>query len=235
MICLLALPLKHLNAQVESEPEKSFLEVRAYFNQSYGANVNLLNGRQYYLLYSSNSHPFLDSEQYGAEELWLQGKQYEGIPINYDLYKQELVLQYSDYSGVARQLSLNEELIYGFTLNSRTFRKLLFPETGTGYFQVVYAGELSFYFFWEKTMYYSPASNSTPYNYTKASRKAYLKKSGALHAIKSRSSFTQVFDKRYRKDLNRYLRKEAISFKTSSDESIQHLMEYCEELSASPW
>lgn len=233
LICLLTFLLPHLNAQ-ENEAELSFQEVRGYYRQSYGSDPNLLNGRLYYLIYSSNSHPFLNSEQYGSEELWLQGKRYDGIPINYDIYKQALVLQFRGYSGENRQLKLNEEFIDGFTLNEKEFRKLSFPETGSRFFQVVSKGELSLYFYWEKTMYYSPASNSTPYNYTQASRKAYLHKSGNLYPIKSRSSFTQVFDKKYRRDLNRYMRKAQVSFRNSTEEVIAALMDYCAELTKFP-
>jgi len=230
--CLVAFLFNAMNAQVDTRSEKEFLEAKSHFNRSYGTDYNLLNGRQYYLLYSSISHPFLYSDQYRSEKLWLKGVSYEGIPINYDIYKQKLILQYMSYSGEAKQLILNEELIDRFILNGKEFRRLSFPESGSGFFQVVSSGDLSFYFSWEKTMFYSPTSNSTPYNYTQPSRKAYLNKSGQLHTIRSRSSFTNAFDKKYRKNINHFIRKEQINFRSSTDESISRLMEYCKELTA---
>ena len=235
LTCLVALLFGAVNAQVITKAEKTFLETKSYFDRSYGTNFNLLNGRQYYLVYSSNSHPFLYSDQYCPENLWINEVSYEGIPINYDIYTQKLILQYTSYSGETRQLILNEELIDRFFLNGKDFRRLSFPETGFRYFQVVTSGELSFYFLWRKTMFYSPTSNSTPYNYTKPSRKAYLYKSGQLHSIKSRSSFTNAFEKKYRRDINRFLRKEQINFRSSTDDHIIRLMEYCIEQLASPW
>jgi len=239
LTCLVSLLFGAVNAQVETQVnrqvEKAFLETKNHFDRSYGTNFNLLNGRKYYLLYSSNSHPFLYSDHYRPENLWINGVSFEGIPINYDIYKQKLILQYRSYSGEARKLILNEELIDRFSLNGKDFRRLYFPETGFGYFQVVTSGELSFYFSWGKTMFYSPTSDSTPYNYTKPSRKAYLYKSGQLHSIKSRSAFTNAFEKKYRRDINRFLRKEQINFRSSTDDHINRLMEYCIERTASPW
>lgn len=220
---------------VNTQAEQAFLETKSYFDRSYGTNFDLLNGRQYYLLYSSNSHPFLYSDQYRSENLWINGVSYEGIPINYDIYKQKLILQYRSYSGEAKQLILNEELIDRFSLNGKDFRRLSFPETGYRYFQVISSGELSFYFLWEKTMFYSPTSNSTPYNYTQPSRKAYLFKSGQLHSIKSRSSFINAFEKKYHRDINRFLRQEHINFRSSTDDQLNRLIKYCIELKTSPW
>jgi len=221
--------------QEGTNSEKDILEVKSHFNRLYGSDFNLLNGRQYYLLYSSISHPFLYSDQYNSENLWLDGVQYDAIPINYDIYKQQLILQYRSYSGEPKQLILNEEFIDGFTLNNKEFRRLSFHETGSGFFQVVTSGELAYYFAWEKTMFYSPTSNSTPYNYTQASRKAYLFKSGQLYPIKSTSSFIKVFEKRYRKDIGRFIRKEKINFRSSTAESINRLIAYCKELTETSW
>ena len=181
LICLLTFLVSGLNAQVNDQSEKDFYLLKDYFNRSYGVDHNLLNGRQYHLVYSSVSHPFYNTDQYTAGSLLLNGVNYEDIPINYDIYKQELILQYTTYSGQSRMLVLTRELIDRFTLEEKIFRRMSFPETGARFFQVVSSGEISCYIYWEKKLAYSPSSFSTSYNYNKASRRVYFFKSGQLH------------------------------------------------------
>ena len=131
---LLALLFTPIKAQLESDREEEYHQAKSRFNRSYGSDFNLLNGRQYYLLYSSVSHPFLYSDEYRPESLRLKGVPYEGIPINYDIYKQQLILRYSNYSGEAKHIVINEEFIDGFTLNNKEFQRL---------FNTVVSGSLS--------------------------------------------------------------------------------------------
>jgi hypothetical protein len=223
-----------MKAQLDTDREEEYHQANSRFNRSYGSDFNLLNGRQYYLLYSSVSHPFLYSDEYRPESLRLKGVPYEGIPINYDIYKQQLILQYSNSSGEAKHIIINEEFIDGFTMNNKEFHRLSFPETGSGFLQVLSSGELSFYFTWGKTMFYSPTANSTPYNYTQASRKAFLYKSGQMYPIKSRASFTNAFEKQFHRDINRFLREEEINVKSSTDEAMKRLLDYCIQLTQPP-
>ena len=227
LICLLTFLLTGLNAQVNDQSEKDFYQMKDYFNRSYGPDHNLLNGRQYHLLYSSISHPFYNSDQYRTGSLLMNGVNYEDIPINYDIYKQQVILQYTTYSGQSRQLTLTGERIDRFTLEGKLFRRMSFPETGARFFQVVSSGEISCYLFWEKKMSYSPSSFSTVYNYNKASRTVYYYVSGQLHSINNRSSITKIFDKSHRKEIRRFLHSEQIKFKNASDESLRQLTNFC--------
>ena len=230
LISLVFLMATPLIGQVRDYSEKEFNQVKGFFDRSYGSDYSLLNGRQYYLLYSSVSHPFIFSDQYRGESLRLNGVSYEGIPINYDIYKQHIVLQYTGYSGQLQQLILNQELIGDFSIAGKLFRRLIFPDTGARFYQVVSEGEVSCYLFWEKTMYYAPEENATPYNYTQPSRHLYILRSGQLHSIKTRNAFVNLFEEGYRKEINRFYRREKVSFKNGTDTSIRQLIEFCNNL-----
>lgn len=208
--------------------------MRDYYNRSYGSDYNLLNGRQYNLLYSSVSHPFFNSDRYRPGTLVLNTASYAGIPINYDIYKQQVVLQYTTYTGQPNQLVLNPELLDRFGLDGKEFIKLTFPGTGSSFYQVVRSGEISCYLHWEKKLFQSSTSSNTPYKYTKQFRKVYVVKEGQLFPVGNRASFTGLFDKVHEKEISRYLRREKIRLGKASDQSLGLLMDYCVSLKDRP-
>jgi hypothetical protein len=202
----------------------------AYFDSGYGSDYNLLNGRQYILLYSSNSHPFLDSDHIRPGNLLLNGVRYVDLPINYDLYQQQVILQYISHAGEARYLILNRELLDEFTLEGKIFRKISLSGIEQKYAQVIGAGELSFYILWKKSMNYVASMNATPYHYTKQTRQIFLGNSEAFHPIGSRSSFLQLFEEDESDAIRQFLRQERIHFKRASDDQLKRLLEYCTSL-----
>ena len=227
MLCLITFLFTPLNAQENDQFVKDFYQIKDYYVRSYGADYNLLNGRKYYLLYSNVSDPFFNSDQFRKGDLLINGVFYEGILINYDIYIQQVILQYTNHSGRAEQLILTGETIDEFILDGKTFRRLSFPETGTRFFQIVNSGEISCLISWNKTLVYSPGSNTTLYNFTSQSRTAYLLADGQLKSFRYRSSFTQLFDKSLRKEIRRYCRRQQVYLREASDESLRELVNYC--------
>ncbi len=111
LICLISFLVPAINAQDQEETREEFYQIREHFDRSYGSDYNLLNGRKYYLPYSSVSHPFLNSDQYRPGSLLIKGKRYFGVLINYDIYQQQVILQYINYLGQVEQLILTAETI----------------------------------------------------------------------------------------------------------------------------
>ncbi len=104
---------------------------------------------------------------------------------------------------------------------------MTFPETGSRFFQIVSTGEISCIVSWEKALVYSPSSSTTLYNYTSQSRQMYLLIFGRLYPFRYRSSFTQLFEETFRKEIRRYLRHHSIFLREASDESLRELVDYC--------
>ena len=227
LICLMAFLVNALDAQVIFISKADFINTKEYFDRSYGSDYNLLNGRQYDLPYSSLSHPFLGSDQFRPGNIRLNAEDYTGIPINYNIHDQQVVLQYLSPTGLTRKLVLNRELIENFQLDGKMFLKMSFPETGTRFFQVVRTGEMACYLYWEKKLHKTSTSFDTPYSYSKQTREVYLYMAGKLNLITNRSSFTALFDQAHRKEIEQYLRKDKINFRKISEEGLSTLFDYC--------
>lgn len=230
LICLIASACVTLYSQVRYQDIEEFHQIKDHVDRIQGSDINLLNGRSYYLLYSSISHPFLDSDRYRPGDIELNGEHYQDIPINYDICNQQIILQYSRFTGQTRHLVLNNEFIDQFSIEGKRFCKLKFPATGSLFFQVVRSGTISCYLYWYKKLFKTSTSNNTPFKYSEAFREVYFYKSGELHPIKNRSSFTDLFDPAYEKEINHFLRSEKIRFKKASDESLGKLVDFCTDL-----
>lgn len=227
LICLMAFLVNALDAQVIFISKNDLFDIREYYDRSYGSDYNLLNGRLYDLPYSPNTHPFLDSDRFRPGSIRLSEEDYTGIPINYNIHDQQVVLQYLSNSGFTRRLILNSELIESFQLDGKLFRKMTFPETGTMFFQVVRTGEISCYLYWEKKLNKTSSSFDTPYNYSKQTRRVYIYKKGQLYPISNRSSFTSLFNQAHMKEIELYLKREKIRFKSATEESLSDLIDFC--------
>jgi len=221
---------KALSAQHIYISEKEYYELKEYFDRLNGPDYNLLNGRQYELLNSGLSHPYFNTDRYRPGSLLLNGEAYDSITINYDIFDQEVILQVPGNSGLNLKVILNRELIDHFQIDGLTFRLRSFPETGSSFFQVVGSGDISCFLRWKKTLYRSTYSGKTSYKYSKQSREIWLQREGRLYAVRSRSSFTSLFDEAFQKEIKGFLRREKIRFRNASDEKLGDLMNYCIEL-----
>jgi hypothetical protein len=218
---------------LSGQDDLQFRQAKERFERSYGSDHNLLNGRQYYLLYSNTSHPFLGGELARPGRLVLNGVVYEGVPINYDLYQQAVVLQYISHAGETRYLELNREFLDEFRLDGKVFRKVAVQGDKEQYAQLIRAGTRQFIIVWKKNMNYKASMNQTPYRYTSLSKKIYFEDSGVIQPVASRSSFLKQFDDAQRSPIRQYLKQEGIRFKKSTDFELQKLLDYCNQLEGS--
>jgi len=221
---------KTLSAQPIYVSEKEFYELKENFDHLNGPDYNLLNGRQYDLPYSGISHPYFNTDRYRPGSLLLNGEAYDSVTINYDIFDQQVILQYPGSSGQNIKVVLNRELIDRFTIDGLSFRLMSFPETGSSFFQVVSSGDISCFLRWEKTLSRSTVSGNTSYKYSKQSREIYLQRGGQLYVVRSRSSFTGIFDEAYQKEIKGFLHREKIRFRNASEKKLGDLMNFCIEL-----
>ena len=230
IFALLVIQLIRASTLAYGQGEEAFNQVKERFDRTYGSDYNLLNGRQYFLLYSNTSDPFLNGELARPGRLVLNGVEYEGLPINYDLYQQAVILQYLSHTGEIRYLVLNREAVDEFTLDGKIFRKATLPGESEKYVQVIGYGDMRFIISWKKNMNYAVSMGATPYNYTKASRRIYLEDDRGVYPAGSKSAFLEAFDESLRTPVKQYLRRERIRIKRATDYQLLQLLEFCQQM-----
>jgi len=208
--------------------ENGFYELKEIFGYLNGPDYQLLNGRQYDLPNSGDSHPYFNTDRYRYGSLLLNGEAYDSVLINYDIHDQQVILQVPGWiSDQNNKVVLNRETIDHFQIDGLRFRKMSFPETGTSFFQVMSSGEISCYLLWTKKLYRSSTSVNARKVYLKQTREIYIQKEDRLIPIKNRSSFVSAFDEAYRKEIKAFLRREKIRFKKVSDVKLGDLINFC--------
>ena len=233
LLSLLSLFVLTAEAQESFQPDNNFLQVKEFFDQSYGEDFNLRSGKQYaHHYFDVSSHQFFNSALYREGSLTIKGNKYAGVLINYDIYNQLLVLQHTDYSGRTELLQLTEEFIEQFTIDGKLFVKMTFQQTGTSFFQVIQSGKLACLSYWEKDLVYSPSAMESSYSFNKQLRRTFLLKEEQLRSFSSKSSFVKNFNQEIQHDIKRYLRREKMYFRQLSDENLIRILEFCNSIGA---
>ena len=124
-------------AQDETTADSSLYEWKEYFNNSYGPDPNLVNGIRYLNLYpNSDGHPFLAEDQFYNGRLVIGNTEYLDVEIKYDICDQNIILQYSPFTGGKYQIVLNNEFVNEFLIDDNSFANIPFPKPVQGFFRL---------------------------------------------------------------------------------------------------
>ena len=218
-------------AQVQTISDSTINNWKKYFDLSYGPDYNLINGIKYLYLYSNASgHPFFGENQFYTGRLVITDREYHDVHLKYDIYNQNMILQYSPVTGGTDQILLNNEFIHEFKIDGKLFRKYSFSETGTRFFQVVTSGKIYCLYQWEKDLNYSPTSISSFYNFTPQEKKAYIVMNSKPYRFKRKKKFLRLFPVQIQKEIKQFIRNNKIWLKNESDDNMRRLLEFCNQL-----
>ena len=201
---------------------------KKYFDISYGPDYNLINGIKYLYLYSDiEGHPFFGENQFYAGSLIMANREYQDVYLKYDLFNQDMILQYSPFIGGTNQILLQNEFIHEFKIYDKLFRKYSFPETGTRFYQVVTSGKIYCLYYWEKILDYSTLSL---YNFSSPKKISYIVKNGKPYRFKRKKQFRKLFPVQHQKEIKQYFRNNRIRLKNEPDGNMGRLLEFCNQL-----
>ncbi len=109
----------------------------------YGLDQTLYNGKKYnYSVPSSTKgHQYLISPDYIAGSVTLRGKCYQDINLNYDIFNQQLLLQYEDEKGVLNIIEVSKAWLKSFRRGNLNF-EFLSLEKEPRFYQVLGEGQV---------------------------------------------------------------------------------------------
>lgn len=218
-------------AQVQTISDSTIYSWEKYFDLSYGPDYNLINGIKYLNLYpNADGHPFFGENQFYTGHLVMADREYQDVYLKYDIYNQNMILQYSPVTGGTAQILLNNDFIHEFKVDGKLFRKYSFSETGTRFFQVVTSGKIYCLYYWEKVLNYSTTSTSSLYDFTSQKKKAYIVMNSKPYRFKSKKKFLKLFHVQHQKEIKQFIRNNKIWLKNESDGNMRRLLEFCNQL-----
>jgi hypothetical protein len=215
--------------QSQNQPIDSLCDA---FDRLYGLDQNLVNGIRYKVEYpGSEGHPYLGDQQIYSGSVTLDGREYTGLHLGYNVHNQSVVLEYMNLAGAPDRIVLHNEFIDVFELDRRRFEKHTFEMTGTSFFQVFDSGDIRCLLQWDKRLMRSNTSLTAYYSYSEPRRKFYLLHNGILSEFKSKKGFVKCFGEEYKKQIKQYFKQRSIQLNYITDTQLQSLLDYCDGIS----
>ena len=188
---------------------------------AYGLDQTLYNGKKY----SYRPPPGTNGTQYLVSQLFfygtvtLKGKTYHEVILNYDIFNQQLLLQYSDEHDPLNVIEISKAWLTRFSLDSMNFEYLRLDQ-GPNIYQVLGDGPVRILYFWRKSLNLNDVIGTSNFVFSKPVRDAYLLKEGKLLPFNSKRSLVRHFDAAKRAEIKSYLRKNKIRINRTSDKAM---------------
>jgi hypothetical protein len=220
--------------------ESSYIINSTYWNElyksvenKYGFDQVLVNGACYEDKYQGKAnHPFLSDNQLQKGTLVFRQREYPGVFIKYDIYKQQVILYIRYNNSIAWVIPPND-FISSFNLGDKSFVKYNY-EGKPRFYQVVFdSEELKCLYYWSKLRDDHETDNNTS-GFSDAKRKNYLIMNHALYRYTNNRSFVGLFPQRSQILIKRYLKENKIKTAKGDDTEIRNMLSYCKAFIQNP-
>ena len=224
--------LAQSNATDSSIYQQSFQNAVALYYKSIGENAHIYNGSEYvaYSAAVNNKNPFFEVASLQNGDIKYDGIVYNNVPLNYDIYKEEVVINRYNQNFRIR-LAANK--IDWFTIDNHLFIKIVADSStkvlgATGFFDKVYDGSIAVLVKRRKKLDETVTSTGINSQYTEDDR-FFIKKDGIYHPVNSKKSVMHVFGDK-KKDVQKLMRKNKIKFKPSLEFGIVKAAQFYDQV-----
>lgn len=193
----------------------------------YGLDQTLYNGKKYnYIPFpGTTGYQYLFSPYYSVGSVILKEKCYQGIALNYDIFNQQLLLQYEDESGTRNIIEVSKGWLTRFSLGNMNF-EFLNLEQNPRFFQVLGEGPVRILYYWWKNVNLDATIGNTHFTFTPAVRDSYVFMNGQLKRFRTKRDLIGLFDPGHRPEIKSYLRKNKIKLKKASDQVMAEMITF---------
>lgn len=225
-IVLLSMIYSPLQGQViNTDATQGFLEL---VELAYGQDQELVNGMQYYNRNPrSMGHPYLLEGWAHQGSVTIRGALYSSIWLKYDIYAQQVEVDYYTASGGENTVILVGDRVDEFNIGNSYFKKTKLEEDldvdpmQFQFYQVLGGGRMVWYIRWEKRLV--PVSGDSRFmeEFTTPKRNYLLELDGTVSAFQNKKSFVKLFPKVIQKDLKRLMNQNHLLIRTASPEQLE--------------
>jgi len=196
-------------------------------DQVYGLDQTLYNGKKYN--YSpppgTKGDQYLQSPDYIDGSVTLNGKCYQDINLNYDIFNQRLLLQYESETGIRNNIEVSKAWLKSFRMGSMNF-EFLDLEQKPRFFQVLGIGQVRILYYWRKNLDVDGSIGSYYLTFTRTVRDSYVLMDGQLKPFKNNRSLIGLFNQKIRQEIKSYMRKNKIKVKKTSDKAMEEMITF---------
>jgi len=203
------------------------------FDKVYGKDPTLYNGLLYNTFYPGKveGDQYFTNSNYQKGEVIIRGVKYNNIDLNFDIYKQVLLLKYLSSSNVYNVIEISKAWLESFSIGNYRFVLYGTPNTPQRFYQVLGNDSLLLFYFWKKElMSQNDYVGNTSY-YFALTKEQNVLINNSLKKFNSNRSFIHLFVKQQQAHIKEYLRANKINVKNASDQTMEELINYCSKIS----
>lgn len=201
----------------------------------YGLDPLLYNGRIYYFypLPGTGGTQYLSDEFDLHGSITLRGTTYQDVNINYDIYNQQLVLKFKDALGSSKIIEVSQAWLESFVLHGKFFE--VFPVSGSTkqIYQVLGTGDKKILYSHTKKLRLHTQTISGLYYFSKTITEKYVYNQNRIVKFNSNRSFLSAFSPGEQVMIKKYLRKQNINVKNSTEATQYELINFCKSIGGS--
>lgn len=211
--------------------QQSITEYLEECERKYGSDAKLVNGEKYYYPYGkAGGDPFFFSEAREAV-VKVHEKEFPGQMVKYDVFNQQVILDFDDIYGGVTSLVLRNEWVESFRFETILFKRMAGPEGELAYFQVVVEGPITCVYSWKKDYLLNLNSGVQNYYFTEPSKESFLVIDQSFYPYRNNRTFLKAFDSAQQKSIKQFMRQSKVRVNKSPEWQMRHLIEYCNSLS----
>lgn len=215
-----------LAAQSPDSSGQNTLDLDNYIQEKYGLDQYLVNGVQYYNKYHRvHGSPFL-KEDFQPGAVTLSGIRYDQVRLNYDIYNQYLILEYTGQGKGKNRLIIPPVHTQAFQLGDSYFEKLS-PDRGEPlFYQIIRVDSLSFLIHYSKLLINNTNDLKNTGYFTESQKLYFFDYKGNVMSIKNRKSLIDLFPETYKKEIRKYMRVRMVSFRKATPGELRDLLNF---------
>lgn len=225
---LLVFTLFPLNGRAQQAVEPySSKEVLDHFDEFFKLDSRLVNGDFYQTsnLSKATGHPFFFSPEWKEGSVILEGDEFDGLLLRYDIHTGQVILNSAGFTNSAVQLVLKKDRIESFTMDGNIFQP--FPDenslTGLQFCQVLVEGKIDFLQIKSKNLKVS--SGLSDFAYTEYDDK-YLRIDNEIIPFRNRKTLYKLYPE-HKTKLQEYLRQKRLKFRRMNLSGQADYISYC--------
>lgn len=196
----------------------------------YGMSPVLYNGVVYSDYYNNGvkGDQFLDGGLFKIGNLTLNNASFTSLELNYDIYRQKLLLQFETQNLAKRQIEIPLEHTKRFSIDDKDYQIIQNNDSSFKIFQVIGDGNHKILIHHYKTLR-TASSSVYKYHFSERQHKTWLQKEDQIHRIKSNKQFANYFPKD-KNLIKSWLKSNKIKLKKASDPQFSELINYINSL-----
>ncbi|HKK58952.1 MAG TPA: hypothetical protein VJ937_05710 [Salinivirga sp.] len=227
IICIYVFPAHAQNSLGEEQ------SLYNYVKEQYKTSDILVNGKE---LFPDdpriNNYPYLFTENWIAADIYIKGEVFYNELIRYNLYSDQLVLQFYQEQTLPKAIILDNQLVDSVDVNGHmlvSVFRLGFSDIDRSFVELIESGEMRYCIAYYKD-YIRMYSTLDPYGkYSELKTNKYLFRNGKSFKANNRRQFLRAFPDSKR-EIRRFLRRNNMKYKNATTSQISTLIEFCNEL-----